>query len=991
MRNTCAAIVFVLVCVGTLRLWAESVFVDELGARAQRSRTIVLEEAPLESDSTRLQELGVFVLRNLPSRLPSVLVDLPVDSATVDQVYGTYKGGKDTFGPEWSETVREWLILNSSYYLAELAQRAESVVFQDGAVEGCRYVDALCEQDHGRAVKALRSLMESDSQQIRAYANSRLFRLDGTSQVIRTLTDFSGDHRASGYARAVATQVLLGEEWPGRDEWLARAFGDVTLWELREGRHVYDPLIRSHLSSGKLVATAVSLLEEPKCERNAVRVIASRLTTEPIVSTRALLPALRGEWDDLVDKRRVIWMLRKYPIAGSVPYLEEYVADRENVHWCDAVIALAAQAGRHAVPVLREALAECGTAAHTARIVEALYRNGGYSSSEVVRVLGEYLDDKELSTEHRALAEALSTETLPLPTEITTVLAGRMVNEEVLNALRSWSTTAANRFLVSLLEEGRATAECASLVLERRKDIAREFATDLRKMQSLPGHESSLSSVVLEDQERLSEILRSDRIDDIRIVLAAAAIGGVKLEPELVAPLLVRDETEPEARAYLERDGRVSSAKILAQTYQDSIVPAPSAPVSDAALALFKECRDGRAKRIIALLAHDSHEDDLVIREFEDYAEFMQRTSTTRFGVRRISNAEFKLISTTTSQLLVAEPVRYEHRVSHTSRYDLVDVSAAGGRSHCIEALGLVAENGEFKETRECALIRRFEFLAALGSLVWRDKNAEASGLEIVPEIDGWVDAVEMRRGELVVHRLGHWESTTGTVQDEPWKQDLAFSPRQNPGLANGSARARGRTVVAGSLKGKSGLWACGRDGVSLLVSGPWAYPIVTRSPTVIVAMNLRQERAMFAIDLETGETRRVFGPREGLRPIGRQPDGTVLVRTHGGEYWGVDAMSGESRRVTGELWPYEQERLRPLQPHSKTHLAWAARPDERANHTVVGLYDRERRKFEPKAVVSGLLFDSMQLWVDPDQNALWVVTEGRVARGRLDRYLPRE
>ena len=78
-----------------------------------------------------------------------------------------------------------------------------------------------------------------------------------------------------------------------------------------------------------------------------------------------------------------------------------------------------------------------------------------------------------------------------------------------------------------------------------------------------------------------------------------------------------------------------------------------------------------------------------------------------------------------------------------------------------------------------------------------------------------------------------------------------------------------------------------------------------------------------------------------------------------------LDPVTGDVRLAPGEVRPLVQQLMRPLQRAGQDHEFWAALPDRKNDLTVVGIYDSRVFGFKPVITIKGILFNSMQMWVD--------------------------
>jgi hypothetical protein len=205
--------------------------------------------------------------------------------------------------------------------------------------------------------------------------------------------------------------------------------------------------------------------------------------------------------------------------------------------------------------------------------------------------------------------------------------------------------------------------------------------------------------------------------------------------------------------------------------------------------------------------------------------------------------------------------------------------------------------------------------------------------------------------------------------------------------------------------KGKEGFWRCaaGKAPV-LLVEGNVGTPVVTPDGKwALIAKtdtDWSKPNYVLRVDLATGQVYRLnipvadtFNPvayipahRKILLERSRDADSESQRRPVGPEtpeFQLVDPLSGKNQLVTGEFEPLFGQGLRALQPTGTPDEVWATRHDRKGGMTEVGRYDMKR--FEFRSVLSvPLEFGSMQMWVDADEEKVYVAYNGHLIRMHL-------
>ena len=96
-------------------------------------------------------------------------------------------------------------------------------------------------------------------------------------------------------------------------------------------------------------------------------------------------------------------------------------------------------------------------------------------------------------------------------------------------------------------------------------------------------------------------------------------------------------------------------------------------------------------------------------------------------------------------------------------------------------------------------------------------------------------------------------------------------------------------------------------------------------------------------------------------------------------DYFLLDAETGVIEAARGEISPLAQQTFRPLQPTAAADEFWAAIPNRTKKQTQVGIYNAETFSFKSKLEIPQILFDSMDLWVDEQENKIYFVYKGQL------------
>jgi len=102
-----------------------------------------------------------------------------------------------------------------------------------------------------------------------------------------------------------------------------------------------------------------------------------------------------------------------------------------------------------------------------------------------------------------------------------------------------------------------------------------------------------------------------------------------------------------------------------------------------------------------------------------------------------------------------------------------------------------------------------------------------------------------------------------------------------------------------------------------------------------------------------------------------------------------VDAATGDTLELRGDMRPFGQQTFRPLQHSSKPGELWVAIPDSEKNATDVGTIDTRTFTFKPLLRVPKIKFDSMGMWVDEPREKIYFVYRGHLLSLPLKSEVP--
>ena len=212
------------------------------------------------------------------------------------------------------------------------------------------------------------------------------------------------------------------------------------------------------------------------------------------------------------------------------------------------------------------------------------------------------------------------------------------------------------------------------------------------------------------------------------------------------------------------------------------------------------------------------------------------------------------------------------------------------------------------------------------------------------------------------------------------------------------------KTYRAGSWSGhKSGLWRFEHGNEPKLVSeGNYFSPVLSADGKWAVLSACKESWAepnfVVRVNLETGASDRLaISEADRVEPLAWIEGRGVLIKRYreervsrdpvgpdATEYWLVDPVTGKAEIVQGEFAPLEEYATRSLQPSQIKGHSWAAVWRDKEAKTEIGLYDEERFIFKPVYAVSGLHFDSRQMWIDEEKLHAFIVYGGHLLRVAL-------
>jgi hypothetical protein len=241
------------------------------------------------------------------------------------------------FGEDWREAVKEWLTLNSTYFIKDLVALAQQAADTGEYVSNQSELRALARVDWDRARPILDRLANDSSQPVsqtlarwafyeHALREGDIGDIDKYRKQLQETVENKNEKPGN---RDLAMDALVeGGDFPGRDDWYYSLLSDETLFDLRVNGENYTSLttLLNHSPPDKYLAKMLELI---KSDNQTIRNVAARnlgtlLDEKNPEVIRALLPWLENrDWAKEVndERRNLITALVSVEMPESVPGL----------------------------------------------------------------------------------------------------------------------------------------------------------------------------------------------------------------------------------------------------------------------------------------------------------------------------------------------------------------------------------------------------------------------------------------------------------------------------------------------------------------------------------------------------------------------------------------------------------------------------------------------------------------------------------------------
>ncbi|HEX5890652.1 MAG TPA: HEAT repeat domain-containing protein, partial [Pyrinomonadaceae bacterium] len=621
----------------------------------------------------------------------------PAEESTAKRIKDLYdKASSDESLKDISlETVKNWLLFNSKYFVDELFARASKVKENDktGSVDNHEPLVALARLDWQTAEPLVKGLASGSQPRSSALALTLLYRqaiidkdLDGEEKYRSRLRAIASDRNAPGRARDTSIEALSKTEWSGRDDWYLSLFADDSLRETFDGNYGFSPLTTLFNRDPDKWIPVMTRLVESK-DRAVQQAAASCLVIYATNHPRrdAILPVLRWlsdpDWLQLRGGTTRAWFMQvmnKVEIPESVPGLI-WIVENDDGHGRWAARTLAHYNDPRAVPVLKKALSK-GSEDDRRLILEGLVASGGLPDMEGVAALEAYAV-KRMTAEGREDLEryrSYNDEPLPLPVSIGRYLANMndvpdslarsvlaraeslkksnpALAESLLAAANRWQGRAIDLDMVHRIGAGAADVNTISTALERRTKLRESLGAELQMLLERTDEALGIGVVLLNDPQMAQTILASGNHQPQIGLLAGARLTQTPLPMELVGRLL--SSKNPllalAAERYLLAEDSKDARKLLWQHHPDQAFITgwrenygflnggnfePLVKAEEKLRAeLFKE--EGPIE-IFALIGNSEHRYSYIVRVYANKATYTHYEDNSRYRERVISQAE---------------------------------------------------------------------------------------------------------------------------------------------------------------------------------------------------------------------------------------------------------------------------------------------------------------------------------------------------------------
>ncbi|MBC7932286.1 MAG: hypothetical protein H7Z38_17155, partial [Rubrivivax sp.] len=691
-------------------------------------------KGPQPSDAVRRRLLAACEAD--PKLLTDFVTVLPDDAAGAERVKKLFDAaqGSESLDDDWRRQVREWLQLNSTYYLDELVALARKAKDKEGYVDNEEALTAFARVGREGARNLLQTLASEGQPRTATLATALLYRgareaknADEEEKHRARLRAVAEDRSAPALARNTAVETLSLTDWSGRDDWYLSLLEDETLLNPSDGSFNFNPLTTLFDHDPEKWIPVMAKLVESK-NRATQQAAATCLVLHTISRPRrdAILPVLRWltepEWIDGISSTHRVWFMQKMSaldMPESVPGLI-WIVENEEGYRMWAARTLAHYKDPRAIPALKKALAQENYENHRTFIIEGLLASGGVPEAEQIAALEAYAERLSTSEGRDDVGRYRSSdeEPLPLPVSIGRYLASqkdapeslaqetiaraeslRKTNPATARALleiaEGWEARQVDLDTLRRIAAGTADAATINVALARAEKMRARVLNELRTLAASGGAAQGVAAILLADEGLTHGALASgDRLAQVSL-LACARLAQVSLPVAEVGSLLTsKDATLAlAAERYLLAEDSREARRLLLERHRDEAFitgwrenfQSVSTNGNFDAMDKVEEklraetLQDGGPREIYALLGQDG-QPTFVLRVYADRAEFKHHENPARYRERNIAGAELANFKSFVESSGLAESgpqLGYCHHVCATTQ--LLTLSRRGG------------------------------------------------------------------------------------------------------------------------------------------------------------------------------------------------------------------------------------------------------------------------------------------------------------------------
>lgn len=957
------------------------------------------KQYPSRSVLTRLFEYGADKPGLLEILIALIPEELQYDEELIESIHTIYKNNMEYFKDSF---IADYLMLRSGYFRDQLLEKAYSCEFGN-YLKNDEYVHALITLDLPAAIPVLEYYLESEDKNVSTFALSELYKIyvgKNNSLKVREfrnqLKRIGEDKNQPGFSRQYAIRTLLETEWDGMEDWYLSLFKDESLMNVLDGMYMYSPLgspVRADPDYWIPVISKLVKHENKAIHNNAVIVLQQfNLEDARADALRPLVPWLSDpDWAKEPFhpcRLRIVQSLDRVSVPESIPGLiwileneysfwkkketERYKEEegktkldekdqqkiertvRNKISFCieAAADALAYYDYKPACPFIRNALSLEISYSHKIPVVSALVRLGGVPVDDYVDCIIKYCrkkrnkgDENFRSWSEHEYPDAWLGAVLSLKGFADKAAAKEIIklielynNEDpglsasLKKIILSWDLDIVHQYIIDKVLECRIDDEIVLSIFDKRDKIKSRLTKDIPEPAHIRGlHpvQKVLLAAVLHEAE-MADVLLHELHDERVLALLISLCRIVQLElPLEKCELLLLKTNEPllisSILDYLETIGNEAAISIITNYKPDEYMIHGGRMDYDPGHFSFK--------------ALDSMENMLIkkIRENDSILEIHALLSAGYWG-----NKGQRII------LCYADHAEYfllqdnGRKKKCTVRLSALDDFLKFAQGKNIDELPPFTSHVQDGMQYEYLYMNR-----KFGRRVFMNNPGPAAGgLSVYNRIiDHFYKLYE--ENELSIY----YPAFEGN------ENYLKYSDETNPVLTVYTDRSG---IYLFSEKTQT--WETLIDGMVIinLLTGDskqidieWADNFAG-----ICFLDLYDSFLLIRSRDQVDYDENSQGPEEPVHYLFNPYDNSI-------------------READGEFGPLHQQSFRSLQQTNIKNKYWAAIPDYRSDKTELGMYDLTHFKFEKITEFIGVCFNSMDMWVDEENNRLYVVVNG--------------